>query len=116
LIVGLSTDSDYLIASQLHFKVVPASLGATAMAEVRTSANGNVQFELIVRLSLGWLFTKGTVLENDMGSRATSILFWNAVIGAMLENLLFRDIHGVVTRHKDFGSHLCSMNTLWCGR
>ena len=85
------------------------------MTEIGTTADGNVQLVVIVSLSLGWLFTKGALLENHMCSGATSFVFGNAVICAVLENLFFRDVHSVVTRHKHFGSYLMGMNTL-CGR
>jgi len=96
-----------LISTQLTFKIKPTSTIATPMTKVGTPTNLDVAFITIVGLAIGRGCTKGTFLQNDVRAcHARQMNIGQTPIGTIIQNLIGRDIHVIVTGNKDFGANL----------
>ena len=75
------------------------------MTEIGPTSNLNVYFEHVIGLSIGFFGTEGTFSQNDMGVGRSKISSGEAMVVAVVRDLVGCHIQGlVVFGYKDFGS------------
>jgi hypothetical protein len=97
----------FKVAERL-FQIKPRPARAAAMTKKGATALLNVALVKVIRLVVGWLFTEGTLLENNVRRRTAMTARRNALALQKVENFLRRALHGlIVTRNK----HLTTKTT-----
>ena len=96
-----------LIAPQRTLEIKPRPSTATAMTKVGAASNVHIALVIVVCLAIRGFGAKGTLLEDDVTRGYPGLLeVVNAAVGAILQNLVGRNVHVVVTGHEDFGADL----------